>query len=57
MDRFMYYMSLQIIEDRKTDKKYYGNQAITYLLNELDRENKKLKTYSLPILPYTYLLF
>lgn len=54
MDRFKYYSHSQIIEDKKTDKRYYGNQAITYLLNELNEENKKLKTYTLPILPYMY---
>lgn len=40
--RFKYYPVPQIIEDGVTGKRYYGNQAIADLLNDLQNE---LETY------------
>ena len=37
-ERFRYYPVPQIIEDRETGKRYYGNQAIADLLNELSNK-------------------
>ena len=36
--RFKYYPVSQIIEDKVTGKRYYGNQAVADLLNELSND-------------------
>ena len=36
--RFKYYPVSQIIEDKVTGKRYYGNQAVADLLNELSKD-------------------
>ena len=43
IERFKYYMPSQIIEDKCTGKRYYGNQAVCDLLNALHEENEQLK--------------
>lgn len=43
-NRFIYYSSSQIINDKEVDKRYYGNKQIADLLNKLHEENKRLKS-------------
>jgi hypothetical protein len=38
--RFKYYPVSQIIEDKCTGKRYYGNQAVADLLNELSKDGE-----------------
>ena len=41
--RFIYYSLPQIINDKETGKRYYGNKQVADLLNELYEENKRLQ--------------
>lgn len=42
-ERFKYYFPSQIINDKKTGQRYYGNKPLAELLNELHEENKELR--------------
>ena len=42
-ERFIYYPISQIIEDKETGKRYYGNKSIVLLLEDLNHENCLLK--------------
>ena len=41
--RFIYYSLPQIINDKETGKRYYGNKQVADLLSELYKENERLK--------------
>lgn len=40
--RFKYYLPSQIIEDKVTGRRYYGNQSVADLLNELHDEKQSV---------------
>lgn len=42
-ERFTYYYPSQIIKDKQTGERYYGNKPLAGLLNELHEENMMLK--------------
>ena len=41
-ERFKYYFPSQIIKDKKTGQRYYGNKPLAKLLNELYEDNQML---------------
>ena len=43
MIRFKYYPLSQMIEDSETEKRYYGNRDVAFLLNKLADEIKLLR--------------
>ena len=42
-ERFKYYFPSQVIKDKKTGQRYYGNKLLSELLNKLSEENEQLK--------------
>lgn len=42
-ERFKYYFSSQIIKDKQSGERYYGNKPLAELLNELHKENQELR--------------
>ena len=42
-ERFVYYYPSQIIKDKQTGERHYGNKTIADLLNELNNELEPIK--------------